>query len=118
MTDVTQAFPVPDPGQWVRVTTDWSLIGPGICLGSGQARSHVGLVTYVSEEGIGFEMTTGEAGGFVLREILMARVRALEVLLGEYAPGPHQRGIAEAATRESDAARKKATREKREGMFR
>lgn len=109
---------LPQPGQWVRVKTDWTATGKGMVLSKSSLRSYAGLVTYVSDDGLGFEMTTGENSNFVLREIMMARVSELEVLPGEYAPGRHQRGIAEATTREADAARKKTTREKREGMFR
>lgn len=109
---------LPQPGQWVRVKTDWTDTGKGMVLSKLPPRSYVGLVTYVSDEGLGFEMTTGDNSNFVLREIMMDRVSELEVLRGGYAPGRHQRGIADATTREADAARKKATREKREGMFR
>nr|WP_250807515.1 hypothetical protein [Neorhizobium tomejilense] len=114
----TTAPEIPQPGQWVRVTTDWTSSKSGYSAAARQKHTHVGLVTYASEDGLGFEMTTGESGSFILREVLMDRVAEIEVLPGGYAPGLHQRGIGEAATREKDAERKKVTRQKREGMFR
>ncbi len=121
MTTVSEATSdpeIPQVGQWIRATTDWSSVKSGSSRTPRRLHTHVGLVTYASEDGVGFEMTTGETGNFILREVLMTRVSEIEVLPGDYAPGLHQRGIAEAATRENDASRKRLTREKREGMFR
>jgi hypothetical protein len=108
----------PPAGQWAMVTTDHASAKSGFARLVPRQHTHVGFVTYASEDGVGFEMTTGERGSFTLREILVNRVSSIKVLPGSYSPGLHQVGITEAETRQRDADRKKVTREKREGLFR
>ncbi len=114
----TTEFSCPETERWVRVTTDHSSYLSGFASTVPRCRTHVGIVTDTAEEKHGFELTTGQTSGFMLREILMKNVVALEVFEGTYALGGHKAGLAEAETRRKDAERKKTSREKREGLYR
>lgn len=114
---ITTVLICPEAERWVRVTTDHSPYLSGFARTVARRQTHVGIVTDTSEEKHGFEMTTGETSGFMLREILMKNVVALEVFEGTYALGGHKAGLAEAETRRKDADRKKMSREKREGLY-
>lgn len=107
----------PEPGRWVRVTTDYTKELSGFASTVPRRQTHVGIVTDAAEEKHGFEMTTGKPKGFTLREILMKSVTEIEVFEGNYRVGDHQAGLDEADTRRRDADRKKMTREKREGLY-
>jgi hypothetical protein len=107
----------PEPGRWVRVTTDYTKYLPGYASSAPRRQTHVGLVTDAAEEQHGFEMTTGQPKGFTLREILMKHVAEIEVFEGTYALDTHKAGADEAEIRRRDADRKKTTREKREGLY-
>lgn len=107
----------PEAGQIVRVVTDHSAYLRPHTARLQRRAVHVGVVTHVSEEAVGFEMSTGKTAGLVLREILMKNVAAIQVLDGNYSLGGHLTGVAEAEARTREAARKKTTREKREGMY-
>lgn len=113
----TPEFSCPEIDRWVRVTTDHSPYLSGFASTVPRRQTHVGIVTDTSEEKHGFEMTTGQTSGFMLREILMKNVIALEVFEGTYALGGHKAGLADAETRRKDAERKKMSREKREGLY-
>lgn len=114
---ITTELICPEAERWVRVTTDHSPYLSGFARTVSRRQKHVGIVTDTAEEKHGFEMTTGETSGFVLREILMKNVVALEVFEGNYAPGGHKAGMAESESRRKDGERKKTSREKREGLY-
>lgn len=107
----------PEAGQIVHVVTDHSSYLRPHTARLPRRAIHVGVVTHVSEEGLGFEMSTGKTAGLVLREILMKNVAAIQALDGNYSLGGHLTGVAEAEARSKEAARKKTTCEKREGMY-
>lgn len=105
-------------GDWVEVVTDYGHSLHGFARHLNRRRPAVGCVTYIAEDGKGFEITTGATSAFKLSEI---RMRSVSSLRKVRRPADHERhggGFIDARARQADAERKKMTREKREGMFR